>query len=308
VAAPIWDGGQVVGILNLDSMTPNFFSDWHAERLKAFANQAAIAIKNARMFQKLSTYSQDLEQAVQERTAQLTTAYSELEVLSRVKDEFVSNVSHELRSPLTSLMLRETLLARHPDNLDEHLPVIERETKRLQHTIDDLLRLSRLDQGRLEAVLRPLDLNELVQQLVEDRELTAQEAGLQLLFEACPDVPPVEADYGLLGQVLGILVTNAINYTPAGGRVIARVQVRSDGWAGFSIEDTGPGISSDDQARLFERFFRGNVGRQSKAHGTGLGLAIAKAIVEQHQGQIDVKSEPGQGAAFAVWLPARSSR
>lgn len=306
VGAPIWSGDQVIGLINVDSVTPDFFSGKHAERLKAFANQAALAVQNARMFQKLSTYSQDLEKAVLERTSLLTTAYTELEVLTRVKDDFVSNVSHELRSPLTSLMLRQSLLRRFPDKVDEHMAVIERETKRLQHTIDDLLRLSRLDQGRTDINLHALDLNQAVEQFVQDRKLIAEEAGLDLSFVACEEASQVMADPGLVGQVLGILVTNAINYTPAGGSVIARICRGTDGRAGFSIEDTGPGISHEDQARLFERFFRGSVGQQSKRHGTGLGLAIAKEIITLHGGQIGLESEPGQGAVFTVWLPVFS--
>jgi signal transduction histidine kinase len=109
--------------------------------------------------------------------------------------------------------------------------------------------------------------------------------------------------------VLSILLTNALTYTPEGGRVVVTTQLRrreGKRWAGFSVGDTGPGIPLDEQSRVFERFVRGKVGRESGVPGTGLGLALAQEIVQRHRGQIELVSEgaPGKGATFTVWLPA----
>ena len=136
----------------------------------------------------------------------------------------------------------------------------------------------------------------------------AQSHGLTLTLSKQPDLPTVQADEGLLGQALSILLTNALNYTPAGGQVEVSTHSRElDGrlWLGFTISDTGPGISPAEQPRLFERFFRGQAGRESGVPGTGLGLAVVKEIVDWHGGQVEVESEgiPDQGTKFHVWLP-----
>lgn len=308
VAAPIVTDGLVIGFLNVDSSTPDFFTAKHAEHLKAFANQAATALQNAQMFQQLASYSGDLEQAVAERTAELMAANEELEKLSRAKDEFVSNVSHELRTPIAGMRLHHYLLRKRPERLDQYLGVIERETYRLENTIEDLLRLSRLDQGRIDVTMTTVDLNEMVKQFVADRSLSAEDLGLALRFEPPATAVIVLADQGLLGQVLSILLTNAFNYTPAGGQVTVSTHTRQDEsqtWMGFSVHDTGPGIDPAEQVQLFERFYRGIVGQESQVQGTGLGLAIAHSIVDLHQGQITVESMgiTGEGATFTVWLP-----
>ena len=115
----------------------------------------------------------------------------------------------------------------------------------------------------------------------------------------------------MIGQVISILLTNAINYTPAGGSIAMRTlakDFKGKSWAGFAVSDTGPGISLEEQKHLFERFFRGAAGRTTAAPGTGLGLAIAKEIIEKHHGRIEVQSNgvPGKGTTFLVWLPAAS--
>jgi two-component system, OmpR family, sensor histidine kinase BaeS len=124
-----------------------------------------------------------------------------------------------------------------------------------------------------------------------------------------PDAPLVQADPGMLGQALSILLTNALHYTPAGGQITLRVLVdqhHNFPHVGIAVEDTGPGIPLAEQARLFERFFRGTAGRTSGKPGTGLGLAILKEIVDRHAGYVEVMStgKPGEGATFTIWLPA----
>jgi PAS domain S-box-containing protein len=307
IAQVILTEGRVIGLINLDSTVPNTFSSTDAERLQAFADQVAVAIQNAQMYQKLATYSADLEQAVIERTSELTKANDQLRLLSRAKDDFVSNVSHELRTPLTSLTLRYRLLEKHPEQIEKHIEVIKRETVRLTQIIDDLLSLSRLDQRRVIMRPVPVNLNELIEHYVMDRTLLFNDKGLSLDFEPETNLPQMVADRGLLGQVLSIFLTNASNYTPYGGHVVVRTHSAPQGM-GFSVSDTGPGISPDDQAKLFTRFFRGKAGRQSGAPGTGLGLAIAKEIVEMHGGNIEVVSAgvPEQGTTFTVWLPVNA--
>jgi PAS domain S-box-containing protein len=239
--------------------------------------------------------------------AELVAMNTELQRLTQVKDQFVSNVSHELRTPITSLKMRHNVLANHPERLGSDLPVLMRETARLEGLIENLLVLSRLDQDRQAFEFMTVDLNDLVEEYLYDRAPIATEKGLTLTSSLAADLPPVQANPALLGQVLSILMTNAFNYTPPGGQVIVATQsakFANRRWTGFSIQDTGPGIAPDEQANLFTRFFRGSAGRASGMAGTGLGLAIAKEIIDRHEGRIEVESAgvPGEGTTFSVWL------
>lgn len=257
--------------------------------------------------EELENHRKHLESMVKGRTAELEQANERLRVLSRMKDEFVSNVSHELRTPITSLKLRQYLLAKHPNEQHIHLAVLQRETERLEHIIESLLYLSRLDQNHVGWNPIPVDLNVVTSQFINDRKALARHLNLSLSFTEKPDLPLVEADIALFEQALSILLTNAFNYTPAGGHVHVSTEVSERNeqlWSGVIVSDTGPGISHNDQAHLFERFFRGTAGRRSGAPGTGLGLAIVQEIINKHQGRIDVISEgiPGKGATFILWL------
>ncbi|MBN1285155.1 MAG: PAS domain S-box protein [Anaerolineae bacterium] len=234
---------------------------------------------------------------------------SSLKEVERMKDVFVSNVSHELRTPIASIRLYHDLLMRSPDNSRRYMEHLQRETDRLQRIIEDLLFLSRLDQEQTTLRCSPVDLNELAAQYIADRVVLADQRKLRLSFEALPGLPLMELDRGLIGQALSILLTNALNYTPAGGKVTVRARADSaddQWWAGLEVNDTGPGIPLHEQPRLFERFFRGSTARESGMPGTGLGLALVKEIVSRHGGWVDVISTgvPGEGATFCLWLPA----
>lgn len=233
-----------------------------------------------------------------------------LKAAQRAKDEFVSNVSHELRTPITGIKLNYSMIERDPNRQEVYMGRLGREINRLNGLVEDLLRLSRLEHGRVELNLEPTDLNALGAQIVADREALAQTRGLTLRFDAMPDLPPATVDAGLLTQAISVLMTNAFNYTPSGGEVVVSSMMREKGkrgWVGLRIADNGPGIKPDEQARLFERFFRGTAGRASGAAGTGLGLNIARNIVDEHHGELEVFSEgiAGQGAAFTIWIPQR---
>jgi PAS domain S-box-containing protein len=240
---------------------------------------------------------------------ELQTAHEHLLALARLRDEFVANVSHELRTPIASLKLYHHLLEVRSDKRDIYLSTLHRETERLEHIVEDLLYLSRLDREQVRLKLSPIDLNAMVSAYVTDRSPLADERGLELTFHGQRGLPDLLADRALLERVLSVLLTNAISYTPAGGRVRVETHTRrSEGrrWVGFSVSDDGLGIPPDEQPRLFERFFRGKASRDTGTPGTGLGLATAREIVERHAGRIEAESEgiPGRGATFTVWLPA----
>jgi signal transduction histidine kinase len=210
------------------------------------------------------------------------------------------------------LKLYHELLGRNPGKVDSYIATLHRETERLSQIIEGLLALSRLDQDSITLKLQEVDLNDLVQTYVRDRPLLAESRGLTLTLNPQPDLPPLQLDANLLGQTLSIMLTNALNYTPRGGKVAVSTLTReADGilWVGFSVQDSGPGIPPEEQARLYDRFFRGSAGREANTPGTGLGLAIARAIVERHHGRIEVHSEgiPGLGTTFIVLLPVVGS-
>jgi PAS domain S-box-containing protein len=240
---------------------------------------------------------------------------SALKEVERMKDNFVSNVSHELRTPITSLKLYHQLLVMNPDKYQDYVSSLQREMHRLERIVEDLLLLSRLDQRRVSMSMGAIDLNALIADFIQDREPMAHEHQLTLGFTPAPDLPAVLGEGNMIGQVLSILFTNAVSYTPAGGTV--QISTHSDAnnnrVVGFSVCDTGPGVPVEERDQLFKRFFRGSASHAVNAPGTGLGLSIAHEIIELHNGRIQVNAPDmlceGEyaGAVFTVWLPIANS-
>jgi signal transduction histidine kinase len=228
----------------------------------------------------------------------------------RATDEFIALASHELRTPLTSVMgFLELLVDEDADPLTPEqrhfLGVIERNGERLQRLVGDLMVVARGDAGRLGLEKGDVDLGEVAADSVAAVAPLAAERGLELTVRH--DTLPVTGDRARLAQVVDNLLSNALKFTPPGGRVRVCAAV-VDGEAVLEVSDDGPGIAADDQARLFERFFRTEAAIANAIQGTGLGLAIAKMMVEAHGGGIAVESAPGAGATFRVHLPLRAGR
>jgi signal transduction histidine kinase len=307
IVAPLMVRDDVIGTLTTISEEGNkTFDRADMELVLLLANQAAIAIENARLYQASKAYTVVLEQRVSERTAELTVALREAQEADRLKSSFISDINHELRTPLNNLGLYLSFIERgSPKKREEYLNIVRRETERLQWLISQLLDFSLLDAGTLAANLEPVDLNQLASTLINDRRQLAQDKNLTLAFAAATELPPALADPKLLFQVLTNLLSNAINYTFPGGKVVVHSDLQErDGrtWVTISVKDNGLGISEEDQAQLFERFYRGVAAEITKASGAGLGLSICKEITDQHGGQITVKSQLGQGSSFTLWL------
>ncbi|TFG73361.1 MAG: hypothetical protein E4H27_00925, partial [Anaerolineales bacterium] len=191
---------------------------------------------------------------------------------------------------------------------DDYIQALQRETQRLTTLVEDILTLSRMDQDQTQLVYDTVDICALTHEYVKDRLILAQEKGLVMAFTGAVDPLLVVADRNQIGQVIGVLLTNAINYTPSGGQITVGTPVADfEGrtWAGISVRDTGPGIAIDEQQRIFTRFYRGTVGSESGVPGTGLGLAIANEILKRHNGRMEVHSTggDGKGTEFIAWLP-----
>jgi signal transduction histidine kinase len=243
----------------------------------------------------------DAEQAQRE----LAARNERLEELDRLKDEFVSLVSHDLRTPLTSISGYVELMLEGPA-LDEetaaHLRVVDRNTERLLHLVNDLLFVAQMQAGAITLERQDVDLAATVADCVEALRPRADAAGVTLT--AVLDGPvSVRADRRRVAQVLDNLVANAIKFTPAGGAVAVRA-AREPRVAVFEVSDTGIGMSEEDRGRLFERFFRAESAVARQIPGTGLGLHIAETIVDAHGGLISARERPGGGTIFRVELPA----
>jgi signal transduction histidine kinase len=222
----------------------------------------------------------------------------------RLKDEFVALISHDLRTPLTSIM-GYLELAMDDETLGEeprtYLDVVQRNSERLLRLVNDLLFVARLEAGELDLHSSEVDLGACVRQSVEEARPRAAAKGIELGCEV-QSVPDLRADRGRMFQLLDNLISNAIKFTPEGGRVEVRL-VQRDTRLRLEVSDTGIGIAKEEVGRLFERFFRATTATERHIPGTGLGLYIACAIVEAHGGGIEVESEPGQGTTFCVELP-----
>jgi signal transduction histidine kinase len=238
---------------------------------------------------------------------QLLRRNEQLLEADRLKDEFVALISHDLRTPLTSIMGYLELVLDDGNLTEEQrgfLNVADRNADRLLRLVNDLLFVARFEAGQLELRPTELDLAAIVRQSVEESGPRAAAGGVELTCEA-GDVSSVRADKGRMFQLVENLVSNAIKFTPAGGDV--RVSVTPvNGVVRLEVADTGIGIASVEQEHLFERFFRASTASEHQIPGTGLGLYITRAIVEAHGGSIAVRSDPGEGTSFCVELPARA--
>ena len=226
--------------------------------------------------------------------------------LDRLKDDFVASVSHELRTPLTSirgyleLVLLEEAGKLQPEQR-ECLEIAERNGERLLHLVDDLLFVAQGNAGRLEFTFAETDLRTLAVETVESARPMAEDRGITLTSRI-GNVEPAMVDRIRIAQLLDNLLSNALKFTPQGGKVRVRVAAGA-GVAVLEVGDTGTGISAEDQQRLFERFYRSESTKRRAVPGTGLGLSIAKAIAEAHGGTITVTSAVGEGTLFRVELP-----
>jgi GAF domain-containing protein/nitrogen-specific signal transduction histidine kinase len=242
---------------------------------------------------------------------------SRLRELDRLKDKFVSTVSHELRTPLANLKLYLSLLQQgRPERHEKYLDVMQREVERLARLIGDLLQISRLQSE--QHAERPqqretIDFEALIETVIHNNVAWADSEHKELLHECVSSpLPTGHGDLDQLVRALTNLVSNAISYTPEGGRIVVRSQVEpaehaQPDWVIIDVIDTGIGIPARELATIFERFYRGsNV--SSAMPGTGLGLAIVKDIVELHGGRIEVESEEGRGSRFRLRLPVSNSK
>ena len=231
---------------------------------------------------------------------------TELRRLERVRRDFIANVSHEFKTPLTAIQgFAETLLNGALDdraNRRRFVEIIREHARRLARLTDDLLKLARIEAGRLELEIRPVPVEALVNGCVETTRLKAETKNIEIHVQMQKNTPPIRGDGVQLSEVLQNLLDNAVQYTPAGGRIEV-ISCPNGHDVVFTVSDTGIGIPESDLERIFERFYRVDAARSREAGGTGLGLSIARHIVEAHGGRIWVESAVGLGSRFHFSIP-----
>ncbi len=315
---------QVVGLMELeDSRTERTFTHQEISLVKLMANQAASAIKNARLYQKAQQEIDERKQAeaaldeerallaqrVSERTAELSKTNAELARAARLKDEFLAAMSHELRTPLNAILgsaeiLRDEVFGALNDKQLKYSRNIEESGRHLLELINDILDLSKIEAGKMQLDLGPVSVKSVCEASLRLVKQLAHKKQLQVSHVLDPKVTTLVADERRLKQILVNLLSNAIKFTPEGGQLGLEVKGDFEQQAAhFTVWDSGIGIAEEDLVRLFQPFVQLDSKLSRQYAGTGLGLSLVSRMTEMHGGGIFVESEVGQGSRFTVSFP-----
>lgn len=280
--APIRYEGQTIGLLDLWSGAGTRFRHDQIKFIERLADHAAAAIENARLYEQVRRANQ-------------------------ARSEFVSFVAHELRTPMTSIkgyadMLLKGMVGSLTPTQQEFVHTIYRNVERMQILVSDLQDTSRLETGQLKLDVQQTRLQDALFNALETLQGQIEARAQRLTVEVPDDLPPIQADPARLTQILTNLLSNACKYTPEEGQIGVRAWAR-DGHVHCAVSDTGVGMSEEDQARLFTKFFRSDNPAVREMPGTGLGLCIVKSLVELQGGEIEVESALGEGTTFTFTVP-----
>jgi two-component system phosphate regulon sensor histidine kinase PhoR len=226
--------------------------------------------------------------------------------LNKLKSEFISNVSHELKSPLTSIRMMTEMLHHNRVDTDvrkaEYYSAMLEESEHLSHLIDNILDFSRIDEDRKKYEFADLDLDKLTREFIKSISEMIRETGFEINYTSPDKIPVIGADRNAILQLLYNLVDNAIKFSGTSRKIDLELASK-DNEIQLSVRDYGIGISAKDQEKIFERFYRSRESQHSGIRGSGIGLTIVKKIVEDHGGQLTVESRQGEGSTFMVRLP-----
>jgi signal transduction histidine kinase len=274
-------------------------------------NRAAEQIARGELNTRADVVGRDelaqLTRSFNAMAAQLELMQAKQQELDTLRRELVAWVSHDLRTPLTSMRAVLEALADgvvdDPETVQRYYRVAQQDIRSLSVLIDDLFDVSQIDAGGLQLDVAPNSIGDLISDTIERFSETARRQNVQLAGEVQPGTDPVKMDAQRIGRVLANLTSNALRHTPVGGQVHLAARRTSSGIE-VEVRDSGEGIRPEDLPYVFDRFYRGEKSRSRATGGAGLGLAIARGIVEAHGGSIRVESEAGQGARFVFTLPS----
>jgi signal transduction histidine kinase len=296
MAVPLLTAGRSIGAITFTfAESGRHFNEADLELAKEFGQRASIAIDHARL------YSES-----QQAREQLMTYINEHKEVERRKDEFMSVVSHELKTPVTTIKGFTQLLQRrlqHVDDPEAHLFLsrLDSQLNRLTRLINDLLEISRIQTGRLKYRIETFDLREVVEDIVE--QIQATTTTHRLFIENMAQAPTfVSGDRERLGHVFTNLLLNAIKYSPNVEEVLIRVTTNEQEVV-VSVQDFGIGIAEDDLEKIFERFYQVSYPQERPFAGLGIGLYLSREIITRHNGRIWAESRKAHGATFHVALP-----
>jgi signal transduction histidine kinase len=301
LSLPLSVGDRCLGVLNVNRINhPEQFTEHHRDMLRLFAEHVGAVIERADQMERLCTRTQVLE-----------SANVKLAELNRLKDVFLSTASHELKTPLTSVIAYSELLDEQGPRLTsqqrgEFLRRLQNEAKRLLALIDDILDVSRLETGKMVLRRQSQSINDIAEAALETSEAMAQKHGVMLKSRLDRKLAPVEADEVKLRQVLVNLLVNAIKFSPQGSSVT--LTTRPDGdFVVVDVEDRGPGVKPEETVHIFELFGQGLGEHDGRSAGIGMGLHLVRRITELHGGHVGVNSLPGSGSTFWVRLPFQNA-
>jgi signal transduction histidine kinase len=289
LVVPVTLEDKVIGVIDLESTHLDYFTGDDVSFIKLLLSPAAIAIKNAQLYEQVKEANQ-------------------------AKTEFMNIASHELKIPMTSIKGYAKLLQMGAggglsDQQKEFVGVIASNVDRMARLVNDLLDVSRIEAGRIRLEIQDVQLRDVIDEVLESVRTQVEAKQLNLSVDVDQDLPLLRADYGRMVQIMTNLVSNAYKYTPKGGQVSVVAKSLQNGTPGegegitITVKDTGFGISPEDQTKLFTKFFRSGDQNIRDEPGTGLGLSITKSMIEAHGGELTFESELGQGTAFMFTLP-----
>jgi signal transduction histidine kinase len=286
---PLRVENQIIGVLTLGSKEEGYFTAEHLRLTELIADQSAIIIDNATLYQRIRE------------------AVKELEKLNKMKNEFISVVSHELRTPITTIMGFNNILLKEDtgpltDQQRRFLKISEQSANRLSDLINDLLDISRIESGRIDLQIVPTDIPELLHKIetLFTKECKAKKISLTLDIQ--DSLPSVCVDQDRMLQVFKHLVQNSVKFTDPHGKITISASDRGD-YIQLDFADTGAGITKENHEKIFDKFYQVDTSSARRAGGTGLGLSIVRSIVELHGGKIWIESQLGKGSVFKLIIP-----
>ncbi|NJN94697.1 MAG: GAF domain-containing protein [Anaerolineales bacterium] len=286
LVVPVMREDKVIGVINMESTVPNYFTSDDVAFIKLLVGPAAIAIQNAQLFEQVKEANQ-------------------------AKTEFMNIASHELKIPMTSIKGFSKLLQMGAggtlsDKQKEFVEVISNNVDRMARLVNDLLDVSRIEAGRIRLELENVQMRDVIMDVITSVQTQMDSKHLTLRLNVAENLPELRADYSRMVQIMTNFVSNAYKYTPEGGSISVVASPCTNGslqGVTVTIKDTGHGISQEDQAKLFTKFFRSSDQNIRDEPGTGLGLSITKSMIEAHGGELTFESELGKGTSFTFTMP-----